>query len=275
LKDRKQALEAFAKQLKEGLPFAEGLIDADNDVENNALLARNLSEQTLAHEVMKNTGVPVPGKGSSTSQKEDFLNRIMKERYPELEPNIQVKNIDGAAGTYGNGVIEMDKILMDHLPLHKNLATTLHEAGHQYDDQILGFRGKELDLKTLRDLKKQGFDLKNADPAQVYELYSKGHHAQIPDLREGSFGLGALKSYLKSGNFKSLAGPVAGLGLGAAMMPEDASASDFIPGLDQAENAGSAMDDKMMQTEVRALDNYKNSPAAQARRDALRRIRGR
>lgn len=268
--NRKKALELYSKQISEGLPFAEDFIKGSSDIEDNALLARNLSEQALAHQVLKNTGVPIPDKGASISKQEDFLNRLVKERYPELEPNVRVRDISGGVGQYGQGQIDMDKTLYGAFTPERNVGTLLHEAGHQYDDQVLNKIGKNLDLKTLRDAKKSGIDLKSMDPAQVYELYAKGHHANIPDLREGTFGLGALKSYLKSGNFKSLAGPAIGVGLTAAMMPEDASAADFIPGLDQASNAGSAMDDREMQTEVKALQNYDNS---QARRDALARIK--
>ena len=269
MENRKKALELFAKQLREGIPYASDFIEGDNDIENNALLARNLSEQTLANEVMKNTGIPVPDKGASVLKKEDFLNRIMKERYPELEPNIQIKDIDGSAGTYHKGKIELNKWMLENDPIEKTLGTTLHEAGHQYDDQILKHQGKELDLKTLRDLKKSGFDLKNADPAQVYEMYAKNHHANIPNLREGTFGLGALKSYLKNGTFKSL--PAIGTGMAAYAALESGDASAAVPGLDQADNVGmSSEDERQMLAEHDARVNYDKS---QARRDALMRLK--
>lgn len=264
--DRRKLLEAYVKQLKEGIPFADDYIDKSSDIEENALLARNLSEQALANEVMKNTGIPVPDKTSSLSKKEDFLNRIVKERYPELEPKVRIKDLDGSLGQYGQGEIDINKWLVGKDNMDSVLGTTLHEAGHQYDDQILKHQGKNLDLKALRDLRKDGFDLKNADPAQVYEMYSKGHHANIPNLREGSFGLGALKSYLKSGTFKAL--PIIGgaATAAAALSSPDASAAvgdALVPG--GLESLGPSEEDA-------AIENPQRN--SKLRQDALKGILG-
>lgn len=61
--------------------------------------------------------------------------------------------------------------------------------------------------------------------------------------------------------FRSILGPVAGLGITAAMMPDSASASDFIPGLDQAESLGDPLEDQLIMAEVKARQNYDKSPA--------------
>jgi len=63
------------------------------------------------------------------------------------------------------------------------------------------------------------------DPSEVYEAMAGKHHAQIPKLREGTYGLGALKNYLKSGTFKAL--PYVGTALAgaAALSSPDASAA--------------------------------------------------
>lgn len=148
----------------------------------------------------------------------------------------------------------------------------LHEAGHQYDDKMkvidpktnLPHIGKELDLGTLRKARDSGVDLKNLDPSQVYEMYAKGHHANIPDLREGSYGLGALKSMLKSGTFKAL--PVIGTAAtaAAALSAPDASAAiaDFaIPG--GLNNLGPSEEDA-------AIENPQASP--ELRKQALMRM---
>lgn len=260
---RKQSLEQFSKSVEEGLPFAEDFIKKSSDIEDNALLARNLSEQALAQQVLKNTGVPIPNKVN-----EDFLAQIMKERYPEMEPNIRLSDV-GGAGEYGKGQIDLNKYLAKNQPIENTVGTMLHEAGHQYDDQILGQTGKNLDLKTLRDLKASGMDLKNADPAQVYEMYAKGHHSNIPNLREGSFGLGALKSYLKSGTFKAL--PLVGPAVGVAAALDSGDASAAVPVLGEADSVGeSPEEEKMMLNEISARKNYDNSPAAaDAKRAAL------
>lgn len=57
---------------------------------------------------------------------------------------------------------------------------------------------------------------------------------------------------------------------GAAAADEQTDSADFIPVLDQATAAGSALDDKMIQTEVKARQNYDKSPAASDRAGYLR-----
>lgn len=280
--DRKKNLEAFIKSLKNGGDAKTRANWGDEMGFNQRLLqARDLSEEALAHEVLKNTGIPIPSNDASLLRKEDFYNRVLKERYPEFEPDLEFNHeMKGSLGTYdpNNGLIELHPKIAQQ-DIRKGLGTALHEAGHKYDDKVLNYNmpknlitggnsNHQLDLDKAFN---RFMDSENLpDPSKLYEVAAKGHHAKIPNLREGSFGLGALKSYLKNGNFKSVAGPAIGLGLTAAMMPEDVSASDFIPGLDQAGNAGSAMDDRELQTEVKARQNYDQS---QARKDALMRLR--
>lgn len=266
--DRKKALELFAKQLSEGLPFAEDFIKGDHDIENNALLARNLAGESLAHNVIKDTNISVPHSGASISKKEDFLNRVVAEHYPEIkDPNIRIGAEDSYSPRTGGILVR------DNEDLTKTLGKTLHEAGHKYDNDVLGFKGQNLDLKTLRDAKKSGLDLKNADPMQVYDVYAKGHHARIPDLRDAdNFELGALKSYLKNGTFKQIAGtlPLVG-GVAAAAMSGDASAA--VPLLDEADDVGESKSDEFqMLAEDKARKDYNNSPA---RLDAIKKLSGR
>lgn len=56
---------------------------------------------------------------------------------------------------------------------------------------------------------------------------------------------------------------------GAAAMDDQTDSADFIPGLDQATAAGSAFEDKAIRNEVKALENYRNSPAALDRQTYL------
>jgi hypothetical protein len=290
--DRKRDLEAFAKRLAIGNESSRDFISPEQQLGRQALQARDLSEEALAHLVLKNTGVPIPDmKRSYGGETAEFLNRLMQERYPELDPNVSIlsqnemakKGLGNFQGVYAVGEksrkphIMIKDVARNEDGLRKAVSTMLHEAGHQYDDKVLNYKipdniakvnEGQLDIAGMYEAAKKAPG--DIDPTELGELLQKSHHANIPNLREGSFGLGALKSYLKNGKFKSIVGPVAGLGLTAAMMPDDASAADFIPGLDQAENAGNAMDDKMIQTEVKAKQNYDNS---QARRDALARLR--
>lgn len=232
---RKKVLEDYAKDVESGLPFAEGYIKKTPDIYNNALSARNLSEEALAQKVLDNTGIPIPDKTAGLSRKEDFLNQILNERYPELKQSIQFKDMDGALGQFDGGNIYLNKELAKSRDIQKMTSDVIHEGGHAYDKfkKIAPDVPVEDFNKELRKLKASGFDLKNADPAQVYELIAKNHHAQIPNLREGTFGLGALKSYLKSGTFKAI--PIIGTAAtaAAALSAPDASAAAgdiIIPG---------------------------------------------
>jgi hypothetical protein len=220
---RRKALEDYAKSVEEGLPFSEDFIGKTRDVEDDALRARNFSEEALASKVLKDTGIPIPGKEAPRLKQEDFLNRIMKERYPELEPNV-VLEPSNYAGGYEKGKIDINSDMAKIWTPERKVGTLLHESAHQYDDQVLGKVGKNLDMGTLRKMQSKGMDLKQLDPTTVYEMYAQAHHANIPNLREGTFGLGALKNYLKKGTFRGVAPILAG---GAGLLASAASeASD-------------------------------------------------
>jgi hypothetical protein len=229
---RKKALEDFAKDVERGIPLAEDYVGKSSNVMQDALRARNLAEESLAQKVLDNTGIPIPDQKTSLSKKQDFLSQILKERYPELEPNIQFDDLAKDIGQYKEGKISLNKELAKGRDIQKLTSDVLHEGAHQYDDvkKIIPSISQDDFNKELRKLKASGFDLKNADPAQVYEMIAGKHHAQVPKLREGTFGLGALKSYLKSGTFKGMApmlakGAAAGAG-GLASLAAEASDSE-------------------------------------------------
>lgn len=266
----KKKLEDFSKDIGEGLTEAGDYIPKSSDLMENALEARNLSEDALAHQVLKNTGVPIPGKGATKSQVENFLNDLAKERYPELKNSkIGLENLSDAYGTFDpkTGLIEVNKDLARTSPL-KTTSTVLHELGHKYDNDILNYKGGGgLANKDFRLGKQAGTITKQTDPLAIYEAAAKTHHAQIPKLREGSYGFGALKSLLKNGTFRGLAPLAIGAGLATS---GDVSASDFIPGLDQAENVGeSPEDENIMLAEDKARKNY-----TEAKRKYLEGLRG-
>lgn len=264
MKDRKELLERYIKQMKEGIPYAEEFIDVDpNDIRNNSLLARNLTEDSLAHEVLKNTGIPVPNKRASRLKKEDFLNRIANEHYPEFSnPNIEL----GDESSYFKGKTLVNK----NNDLLTNVADSLHETGHKYDTEVLKVPTDEiLDERGVRKLAKTS-NLRDKDPLEVYELISKNHHAKIPDVRENSYGLSNLKNILKGNKIRSMVGPALGIGLGLAT-GNDAMAA--VPVLGDSEDVGSADDDFMMIGEVEGLKNYEISPARQSKLKALEKLR--
>jgi hypothetical protein len=269
--DRRKTLEAFVKQLRSGNANSDDFIDTDKKLLSQALDARNLTEDALANEVLKNTGVPIPNDNAPRLKKEDFLNRIVKERYPEFEPDLKYNRfLENDLGVYNptdGGILINDK----KGNILSQVGTSLHEAGHKYDDKVVGFDGTETFKKTITPSElPSGKSLKDLDSMQLNELIHKGHHARLPDLRNGdAYGLGALKSYLKSGKFKQMAGavPVVGsaVAAGAALMSPDASAAvgdALVPG--GLESLGPSEDDA-------AIENPQATP--ELRRQALERLK--
>lgn len=266
---RKKVLEDFAKDVESGIPLAEDYIGKTGNTYIDALRARDLSEEALAQKVLDNTGISIPNKNSPMSRKEDFLNRILQENYPEIKNPIEFRDMNGSVGEYEGGKIFLNKNLAKDRDITKLTSDLLHEGGHGYDDIKKLITPDKVDdfNKELRKLKNNGVDLKNADPAQLYELIAAKHHAQIPKLREGTYGLGALKSYLKSGAFKAL--PIIGTAAtgAAALSSPDASAgiSDMlVPG--GVESLGPSEEDAI-------IENPQANP--QLRKAALQRLMGR
>lgn len=210
MNDRRKLLEQLSKQHnRTGKINTAGLIDPNQIPFNQALDANDLTQQVLAHEVLKNTGVPIPNPGARASTVEDFYHRIMQERYPELKPNIDVvkdlaKN-ENARGVYYSGPslkwIEMDQDLWKKNP-ESALGTLLHESGHQYDEQIMGRKeGKPINDK---------FRFPGMNPDDAYEIVAQGHHLEnIPGQRGvGTFGKAALQNLKEKGTFRAETGPL-------------------------------------------------------------------
>jgi hypothetical protein len=262
---RKKALEDFAKDVERGIPLAEDYVGKTGDIYDDALRARNLAEESLAQKVLDNTSISIPDRNAPLSKKEDFLNQMLQGQYPELKKKVQFKDMQGTLRLYDKGNIYLNKEMAKNRSPQKLVADTFHEGGHAYDDvkklvtpdQVEDFN------KELRKLKASGFDLKNADPAQIYELIANKHHAQVPNLREGTFGLGALKSYLKSGTFKAL--PFVGPAIGAVAALSSGDASAAVPILSEAESLGPEKG-----SEDYEIENPQRNP--EARRAALEKL---
>jgi hypothetical protein len=240
-----------------------------------------LAEDSLAHEVLKSTGVSVPGKGASQSQVENFLQDISKERYPELgDLDLEIGNNLSNERDYSpkTGKIRLDKEMVRKDPI-KAVAGILHENGHKYDDKILNYRGKEIDDAAFRKVRDK---IKGqVDPTDIYETVAKsvGHHAEIPSLREGSYGLGALKSILKSGRFKSLApllGGAAGLAVSGVSEAADTEAMGDAAEQEafQRESDEANRRSKALKTNPEMKAVYENIDNPDMKRQALNRIRG-
>jgi hypothetical protein len=228
---RKQALEDFAKKVELGDYSTTTMVSPEKTLFNQGLSARDVAEKTLAKKVLDNTGISIPDNGS-IKQLEEFLGRVAKERYPEIDPNIRIlqeneKNyLKGNKGLYGklksgSPIIALNRKILQSGDILDPVATLLHELGHQYDEERLSYEMPK-ELKNINNKsqlsKEKAYALakkslpRSLDPSDFYEAAAEGHHANIPNLREGSYGLGALKSYLKSGDFRGVTGP-----LGAAV----------------------------------------------------------
>lgn len=256
MENRKKALELYSKQISRNLADASDFVPDDIPF-NKALDARDLAQDALANEVLKNTGVPIPAKNAKASQVEDFLSRIVAERYPEFkDPSVVVEDLSSYDNAKGIYVPSTKKMSVDNKVFKKDpinaLGIGLHEAAHKFDDEVLNFKANDLKAVSKN---------KSFTPDEIYERMAKGHHAEIPNLREGSFGVGALKSYLKSGTFKGLA-PVLGGGLGLAYSATSEAAG--------TEPVGESVESEFqMLAEDKAQKDYDKS---QARKDAIKKL---
>jgi hypothetical protein len=297
-KEKVKILQAIAKEYgaSDEVPFdiSDYIDPSEKNVKSKAYQARDLMEEALAEQVMKNTGVPIPDMKAPISKKEDFLNRIAEEIYPEMgsdikiKPDLTYKGLDKegkevvkkAHGLYYPGSAKIQ--VADSDDLHRLLATSLHEGGHKYDDKWLGKIGTD-DVfdEPLREHVKQyneGKIKQLVKPDEAYEMIARGHHMQIPGKRDGTtFGAGALKSYLKSGKFKSLL-PGA-LTAGAAAMAgsaSDALADVVVPG--GVEGVGEGSDKLLSDSQERDVelsrDTTKDDKLTTSRLKALQRMLG-
>lgn len=275
---RKKFLDSLAKDIASGRTDLDAYVVDNKSPASKALQFRDMTEDALAKKVLDNTNVPIPGKGASRSQIEDFVSRVIKEQYPEFDPNVKllddltVDTPDGREASLKGGYHKKSGDILLNKKYLKNpidvVSTGLHEASHKYDNKVRNFKGTDI------------LDLSSLDGASALENYEKmavKHHDTIPELREGSFGLGALKSYLKSGKFKALAGMAgpAATAAGALLAgsPVDAMA-EAIPG--GVENVGEGSDQVLTPEQERSVESSRELTGGanlnQARLQALQKM---
>lgn len=276
--NRKKSIEEFLKAIKNN-SYQDDWYSSDNTFRGGILEARDLAGNALAQEVLKNTKVPIPSDGASLSRKEDFLNQMLEERYPEFdEPNLRLEDISKEKNAKGLYNIANKQIIVNpssHQSIRELLATTLHEGGHKYDYTQLGHKipselmqmpGQIDEEKAITKSFELGDSGKKYGGLDMYNEAAENHHARIPKLRDAkSFEHGALKSMLKSGTFKAL--PIIGTAAtaAAALSSPDASAAalDFaVPG--GVESLGPSSDDAI-------IENPQANP--EMRKQALMRMK--
>lgn len=277
--DKLKRLREYAKNVEQGNTDVSDFVDPSKSLSQKIMEARNLSEEALADKYLQNTGIRVPGKGSTKSQVEDFLGQIGKEAYPELDSEVGIikdLNVRGskADGAYSpkSSRIELDANLVRRSP-REAVATLFHEKAHNYDDKVLKIPGSDvMDFEALKQAQKIN---PNITAEEAYELVGKRHHAKIPKLREGTFGLGALKSYLKNNGVFRAVGPVAAIGGAlAAGSASDALADTVIPG--GVESVGEGSDQVLNPDQQQSVDASRQlsagEPMNQARFQALQKM---
>lgn len=277
--DKLRRLREYAKSVGQGNTDASDFIDTTKPLSSQIVQARNLSEEALADKVLHNTGVRVPGPRSTKAQVEDFLGQIGKEAYPELDSDVGIVkdlNVRGAKadGSYSpkSSRIELDADLVRRSP-REAVAALLHEKAHDYDYKKLKIPGSDvMDFEALKQAQKIN---PNITAEEAYELVGKRHHAKIPNLREGTFGLGALKSYLKNNGVFRAVGPVAMVGGAlAAGSASDALADTLVPG--GVESVGEGSDQVLNPEQQQSVDASRQlsagEPMNQARFQAIQKM---
>ena len=251
-KIRRQALEKYARDVKDYDLSDSGIyLPKRNNIMDQALEARDLAEDALGNEVLKTTGVSIPGKGATKSQIENFFQDLAKEQYPDLpEMKLKIDNVKGLEGYYdpSSDLIGLDEQVVRKDPA-KAVGSFLHEKGHRLDKK-LGHTGSPIDNKAFRSIKSKLSV--NTDPTDIYEMVNEAskHHAKIPG-REGSYGLSNLKNILKGRALRGL-GPLAtGVGAAAALSSGDVAA------LSGVENIGEGSTKHLTEKDLQDIDTLK------------------
>mgnify|MGYP002478034032 CR=1 FL=1 len=144
---KKEALEQFSKKLSSGDFSTGSLISPEGQLGRQAFSARDIAEQALANEFLKDTGLPIPDKFQTTGQAEDFLSRSLKQVYPEFEPNLKLVSAKDAPhlirslGSYSpsSASILLNRDQFSPKDVRNLLATAFHEGAHKYDDKVLNY----------------------------------------------------------------------------------------------------------------------------------------
>jgi hypothetical protein len=154
--DRKKTLELFAQQLSEGLPFAEDFLKGslDNDVANNALITRNLSEDALKRLVdhrMSRRLIEEPSETAIQKMSAFIANNPMVQHEDLVRYALEIGHEPNELITRSLGSVLTEK---NSLNLNKPLPDLLNELysdnpvpGHRYvvdPNDVVSPRGKSV-----------------------------------------------------------------------------------------------------------------------------------
>lgn len=254
----KDLLNAISKLIQDGASEEEisELLQKKGDNISTSRAARDVFERSLAQQYMKNTGVSVPDyKTASTGKLENYIGDILGEQNPALKnANIKVLNEMSGAGAYdpATNTIELNRNSPTNRDIKGLTASGLHEGAHSFDEKS-GLYLKNPSVEdnimsgsaTKKLMKSQGIktgtDLAKKEASVINEIVQAGHHANIPGVREGSFGRANLLNILKGRAVRAVPFVGPALAAGATMLATgDVSAATqaATPGLSEAENLG-------------------------------------
>lgn len=230
------------KVTDEDIPDLTGLVSDKGTPLDISRRVRNLSENALGDLYLKNTGVSVPNiKNASRGEMESFLNKLREEAYPNLK-DTTVELVDELRDEYGYFDPNTNKVTLarDNKP-ERLTGTLFHELGHADDGLYDSVEDSVFDVNKKSKLRekgvKSGSQLSRMNPYEVNEIIQSGHHASVPE-RKGSYGMSNLKNLMKGKNLRSIAVPIAGLGIGAATALASGDVSAAIPLLGDSEPLG-------------------------------------
>lgn len=241
-----QRFKELAKRLREEGPNAniDDLIDMSDDVLDNSRQSRDLLEQFLGSEMMKNTSLPIDFKNNKAAKKtlEGLTSQYSDVMNPEWDIYDIGKDTVGGLhtdGTFGANKRFLNKDVAGQLVAHEPIHKMVRDAGGSSipDDIMDNFKIGVMKEKGISG----GLDLAKRGAMEAHEVMQAGHlnpAAKVtPSLRNAI--AAATGKFGKLAKSVPLVGPgIAGLATLAATGDASAAAPAAIPILSEAESLG-------------------------------------
>lgn len=243
---KEQLYKELAKRLREEGPNAniDDLIEMSGDSLENSRQSRDLLEQFIGSEMMKNTSLPVDFKNDKAAKKtlEGLTSQYSDVMSPEWDVYDMGKKTVGGLhtdGTFGANKRYLNKDtagqLIAHEPIHKMVRDS---GGSSIPDDVMN--KFKLDIMKEKGIS-GGLDLAKKGAMEAHEIMQAGHlnpaAKTTPSLRNAI--AAATGKFGKLAKSIPMVGPA--LAAGATMLATgDVSAATqaATPGLSEAENLG-------------------------------------
>lgn len=243
---KEQLYKELAKRLREEGPNAniDDLIEMSGDSLENSRQSRDLLEQFIGSEMMKNTSLPVDFKNDKAAKKtlEGLTSQYSDVMSPEWDVYDMGKKTVGGLhtdGTFGANKRYLNKDVAGQLIAHEPIHKMVRDSGGSSipDDVMNKFK---LDIMKEKGIS-GGLDLAKKGAMEAHEIMQAGHlnpAAKVtPSLRNAI--AAATGKFGKLAKSIPMVGPA--LAAGATMLATgDVSAATqaATPGLNEAENLG-------------------------------------